>query len=205
MTKNYYTQLMKPIIDFIMAIIGLLIFAPFLLIITILLVLSQQGNPFFIQPRTGKDKKVFHILKFKTMIDKRDPQGKLLPDAHRITSFGKWLRKTSLDEIPQLINVLKGDMSLVGPRPLLTDYAHLYNDFQNRRHEVKPGITGWVQVNGRNSISWDERFKMDVWYVEHIGFLLDIKILLKTIIKVIRRDDINTMDTTTIEPFEGKY
>jgi undecaprenyl phosphate N,N'-diacetylbacillosamine 1-phosphate transferase len=205
MTKNYYTQLMKPIIDFIMAIIGLLIFAPFIVIITILLVLSHQSNPFFIQPRTGKDKEVFHILKFKTMRDKRDPQGKLLPDAHRITSIGKWLRKTSLDEIPQLINVLKGDMSLVGPRPLLTDYAHLYNDVQNRRHEIKPGLTGWVQINGRNSISWDERFKMDVWYVEHIGFLLDIKILLKTIIKVLRRDDINTTDISSIEPFEGKY
>lgn len=200
-----YIKIVKPIFDFLLSLVGMILLFPLFIFITLLLAFSINGNPFFIQPRIGKHKKIFKIIKFKTMSDKRDDHSNLLPDAQRLTKIGNILRNTSLDEMPQILNVLKGDMSWVGPRPLLTDYAHLYNDFQNRRHEVKPGITGWVQVNGRNSISWDERFKMDVWYVEHIGFILDIKILLKTIIKVIRRDDINTMDTTTIEPFEGKY
>jgi len=200
-----YIKIVKPIFDFLLSLVGMILLFPLFIFITLLLAFSINGNPFFIQPRIGKHKKIFKIIKFKTMSDKRDDHSNLLPDAQRLTKIGNILRNTSLDELPQILNVLKGDMSWVGPRPLLTDYAHLYNDFQNRRHEVKPGITGWVQINGRNSISWDERFKMDVWYVEHIGFILDIKILLKTIIKVIRRDDINTMDTTPIEPFEGKY
>ena len=138
------------------------------------------------------------------MNDKKDKEGNLLPDAKRLTKIGSFVRKTSLDEIPQLLNVIKGDMSIVGPRPLLTHYLHLYNEFQNRRHDVKPGITGWAQVNGRNAISWDQKFDYDVWYVDNISFSLDIKILLKTIIKVLKSDGINAADAATIEPFDGK-
>jgi lipopolysaccharide/colanic/teichoic acid biosynthesis glycosyltransferase len=137
------------------------------------------------------------------MNDKKDNTGKLLPDAERLTKIGSWVRKTSLDEIPQLLNVVLGDMSIIGPRPLLTHYVHLYSDFQNRRHEVKPGITGWAQVNGRNAISWDQKFYYDVWYVDHISFILDVKIILKTVIKVIKSDGINAADAATIEPFDG--
>jgi lipopolysaccharide/colanic/teichoic acid biosynthesis glycosyltransferase len=169
----------------------------------LLLGIANQGKPFFIQPRPGKNGKVFNIIKFKTMNDRKDEHGKLLPDADRLTPVGAFVRKTSLDEIPQLLNVIKGDMSLVGPRPLLTHYLHLYSDFQNLRHEVKPGITGWAQVNGRNAISWDKKFELDVWYVEHISFILDLKILFKTIRKVIKKEGINAADAATIEPFNG--
>jgi len=202
---HFYKRILKPVKDFLLALLGLILLSPLFLIVTLLLIIANNGNPFFIQPRPGRNTKVFRIIKFKTMNDKRDAQGNLLADAERLTSVGKWVRKTSLDEIPQLINVLKGDMSLVGPRPLLTNYVHLYNEFQNRRHEVKPGITGWAQVNGRNAISWDERFKMDVWYVDHISLTLDSKILFKTLLKVLKREGINAADTATIEPFDGNY
>jgi lipopolysaccharide/colanic/teichoic acid biosynthesis glycosyltransferase len=165
----------------------------------------NKGNAFFIQERPGKNGKIFKIIKFKTMTDAKDSDGKLLPDAERLTKFGAFVRKTSLDEIPQLLNVLKGDMSLIGPRPLLTQYLHLYNDFQNRRHEVKPGISGWAQVNGRNAISWDKKFELDVYYVKHLSFLLDLKILFLTLKKVIISEGINSGDATTMEPFEGQY
>lgn len=199
-----YKNGLKPFLDFVAAFLGLLLLSPIFISITVFLYFSNQGKPFFFQQRPGKDGKIFKIVKFKTMNDKRDSQGNLLPDADRLTKVGMFVRKTSLDEIPQLLNVLRGDMSLIGPRPLLTHYLHLYNDFQNRRHEVKPGITGWAQVNGRNAISWDKKFEYDVWYVDHLSFWLDIKILVKTVMKVIKSEGINAADAATIEPFDGQ-
>ncbi|MEZ4838753.1 sugar transferase [Flavobacterium sp.] len=199
-----YKNGIKPLLDFIAALIGLLLLLPIFSCITVFLYFSNQGKPFFFQQRPGKHGKVFRIVKFKTMNDKKDSDGNLLPDADRLTPVGRFVRKTSLDEIPQLLNVLKGDMSLVGPRPLLTHYLHLYNDFQNRRHEVKPGITGWAQVNGRNAISWDKKFEYDVWYVDHLSFGLDVKILIKTVLKVVKSEGINAADAATIEPFDGQ-
>lgn len=198
-----YKHFLKRIIDFVAALVGLILATPILIVATILLFIANNGKPFFFQLRPGLNGKIFKIVKFKTMNDKKDSQGKLLSDAERLTTVGNFVRKTSLDEIPQLINVLKGDMSLIGPRPLLTHYLHLYNDFQNRRHEVKPGITGWAQVNGRNAISWDKKFELDVWYVDNISFILDCKIILKTILKVVKSDGINAADAATIEPFDG--
>ena len=198
-----YKILIKPTIDFLTALLGLIILSPILIITIFFLLIANQGKPFFFQMRPGKNGKIFKIVKFKTMNDKKDIHGQLLSDEQRLTKVGAFVRKTSLDEIPQLINVLVGDMSLVGPRPLLTGYLHLYNDFQNRRHEVKPGITGWAQVNGRNAISWDKKFEYDVWYVDHQSFMLDVEILFKTVLKVVKRDGINAADSATIEPFNG--
>lgn len=198
-----YKNIIKPFFDFIFALLGLLIISPLLIIIILFLAIANQGKPFFIQARPGKHGKIFKIIKFKTMNDKKDNHGKLLPDANRLTIIGKFVRKTSLDEIPQLINVLKGDMSFIGPRPLLTQYLHLYNDYQNRRHEVLPGISGWAQVNGRNAISWDEKFDFDVFYVKNISFKLDVKILFLTIKKVFKKEGINAANAATIEPFNG--
>lgn len=198
-----YKLFVKRFLDFILALIGLILLLPVLFFVTVLLFFSNQGKPFFIQRRPGKNCEVFSIIKFKTMNDKKGDDGKLLHDSQRLTPIGKFVRKISLDEIPQLINVLKGDMSLVGPRPLLTDYVHLYNEFQNRRHEVKPGITGWAQVNGRNAISWDQKFAYDVWYVDHCSFLTDFKIIVMTFLKVIKKEGINAADSATIEPFTG--
>jgi len=181
------------------------VFLPLFILITVALYFANSGKPFFFQQRPGKNGNVFKIIKFKTMTDAKDINGNLLPDAERLTTIGTFVRKTSLDEVPQLINVLKGDMSLIGPRPLLTQYLHLYNDFQNRRHEVKPGITGWAQVNGRNAISWDKKFELDVYYVKHLSFLLDLKILFLTLKKVIIREGINAENSATIEPFQGQY
>ncbi|QRE32575.1 sugar transferase, partial [Flavobacterium psychrophilum] len=178
-----YKLFIKQIIDFLVSLVAVVILTPLLLIITIGLFFANNGKPFFFQLRPGKNGKIFKIIKFKTMNEAKDAQGNLLSDAERLTPIGKFVRKTSLDEIPQLLNVLNGDMSLIGPRPLLPQYLHLYNNFQNRRHEVKPGITGWAQVNGRNAISWDKKFELDVWYVDHISFSLDFKILYLTIIK----------------------
>ena len=200
MYKNFF----KRIIDFLAAIFAIVLLSPLYLIITIFLFFANDGKPFFIQARPGKNCKIFKIVKFKTMNEKKDNEGKLLPDAQRLTKIGTFVRKTSLDEIPQLFNVLIGDMSLIGPRPLLVHYVHLYSDFQNRRHEVKPGITGWAQVNGRNAISWDKKFELDVYYVENLSFLLDVKIIFKTIKKVIKSEGINAADAATIEPFNGK-
>jgi undecaprenyl phosphate N,N'-diacetylbacillosamine 1-phosphate transferase len=200
-----YQKIVKPFLDFCSAIIGLVLLSPLFLIIWIGLYFANQGSPFFYQFRPGKQGKIFKIIKFKTMTDKTDSAGKLLPDADRLTKIGSWVRSSSLDEIPQLLNVIKGDMSLVGPRPLLTDYLHLYSSFQNRRHEVKPGITGWAQVNGRNAIDWDTKFALDVWYVDHCSFYIDLKILLLTLLKVLKREGINAANSATIEPFHGKY
>lgn len=198
-----YRNFFKSILDFSLALIGFLILSPIFIFVTIGLYFANQGKPFFFQLRPGKDGKIFKIIKFKTMNDKKDANGNLLPDGDRLTKVGSFVRKTSLDEIPQLLNVLKGDMSLIGPRPLLPSYLELYNDFQRRRNEVKPGITGWAQVNGRNSISWEKKFEYDVWYVDHLSFLLDVKIFFMTILKVFKSEGINEEGQATSEEFKG--
>ncbi len=198
-----YRNWLKPFIDFIVALLALIILSPVFLIATLLLAVANKGRPFFIQERPGKNERIFRILKFKTMNDDRDADGKLLSDEQRLTVIGKIVRKTSIDEIPQLINVLKGDMSLIGPRPLLVQYLPLYNAFQKRRHEVKPGITGWAQVNGRNAIRWEEKFKYDVYYVDHLNLSLDIKIIIKTIGNVFTSSGINQQGEATVEYFKG--
>ena len=197
-----YKKGFKRLIDVTAAVLVLIFFSPLFIGVYLLLMLSQN-SAFFTQDRPGKNGKIFKLIKFKTMSDKRDAQGNLLPDAERITKVGKWVRSTSLDELPQLINVLKGDMSLIGPRPLLIKYLPLYSETQKRRHEVKPGITGWAQVNGRNAISWDKKFEYDVWYVDHLSFLLDCKIVWRTIKKVIIREGISSDTSVTMEPFKG--
>lgn len=198
-----YKNIIKPSVDFMIALIGLIMLSPVFIVVALLIKIKTSGSIFFKQQRPGKNNKVFHILKFKTMTNERDAQGELLPDADRLTSIGKFIRSTSLDEIPQLINVIKGDMAIIGPRPLLVKYIPLYTAFQARRHEVKPGITGWAQVNGRNMISWEKKFELDVWYVENISFLLDVKILIKTVQKVMGRKDINSAMSATTETFIG--
>lgn len=185
-----YVNLFKNIIDFFIAIIGLIILSPFFLIILFILMLINKGSPFFLQKRPGKNRKIFKIIKFKTMTDRKDAFGNLLPMGERITPFGNFLRKTSLDEMPQLLNIIKGDMSIVGPRPLLEQYLPLYTERQNRRHNVKPGITGWAQINGRNQVTWKEKFEMDIWYVENISFKTDLLIMLKTAKQVLLRKDV---------------
>lgn len=199
MYKNFF----KRFFDFIIAFFGLIILSPVFILVTIGLYFANSGKPFFFQTRPGKNEKLFRIIKFKTMNDKKDASGNLLSDAQRLTEIGKFVRKTSLDEIPQLLNVMKGDMSLVGPRPLLPQYLKLYNDFQRRRNEVKPGITGWAQVNGRNSISWEQKFEHDVWYVDHLSFMLDMKILFLTVKKVFISEGINEQGQATTEEFKG--
>ena len=198
-----YKNFIKPAIDFVLALVGFLFLSPVFVLVTIGLFFANDGKPFFFQLRPGKDGKIFKIIKFKTMTDKKDENGNLLPDADRLTKIGSFVRKTSLDEIPQLLNVIKGDMSLVGPRPLLPKYLELYNDFQRRRNEVKPGITGWAQVNGRNSISWEKKFEYDVWYVDNVSFLLDVKILIMTVLKVVKSEGINEQGQATSEAFKG--
>lgn len=198
-----YKNFIKPAIDFVLALVGFLFLSPVFVLVMIGLFFANDGKPFFFQLRPGKDGKIFKIIKFKTMTDKKDENGNLLPDADRLTKIGSFVRKTSLDEIPQLLNVIKGDMALVGPRPLLPQYLELYNDFQRRRNEVKPGITGWAQVNGRNSISWEKKFEYDVWYVDNVSFLLDIKILILTVLKVMKSEGINEQGQATSNEFKG--
>lgn len=198
-----YKKIFKRVIDFTTAVLGFLFLLPLFLLVTLFLFFANRGNPFFFQLRPGKDGKIFKIIKFKTMNDKKDADNNLLPDSERLTKIGMFVRKTSLDEIPQLINVIKGDMSLIGPRPLLPEYLSLYNDFQKQRHNIKPGITGWAQVNGRNAISWEKKFEYDVWYINNLSFSLDIRILLKTIQKVVKRESINADNSVTIERFNG--
>lgn len=199
MYKNYF----KRLFDFLAALIGLICLSPIFIIVTIGLYFANQGKPFFLQERPGLNEKIFKIIKFKTMNDKKDAQGNLLPDAERLTSVGAFVRKTSLDEIPQLINVLKGDMSIIGPRPLRTYYLPLYNEVQKTRHNVRPGITGWAQVNGRNAISWTKKFELDVYYVNNISFILDLKIFFLTIKKVFIREGISQDGQATVERFNG--
>ena len=198
-----YKNVFKRLFDFTLALIGLLLLSPLILFITLLLTISNSGHPFFTQTRPGKNARLFKVTKFKTMNDKRDKAGNLLPDAQRLTPVGKFIRKTSLDEIPQLINVLKGDMSLIGPRPLLVEYLPLYSKEQARRHEVRPGITGWAQVNGRNAISWEQKFKYDLYYVDNCSFALDMHILIKTMEKVFKSEGINQQGQATAEKFLG--
>ena len=198
-----YQNILKPISDFLIAFIALVLISPILVLVTLLLTIANKGNPFFIQTRPGKNEKLFNIIKFKTMNDKKDEQGELLSDTERLTTIGKIVRKTSIDELPQLINILKGDMSLIGPRPLLPQYLPLYNETQKKRHHVKPGITGWAQVNGRNAISWQNKFKHDVYYVDNISLLLDIKIIFLTIKKVLISEGISADGASTIGRFKG--
>ena len=199
-----YRLFIKRFLDFSLSFIGFICLFPLFFLVMVGLFFVNDGKPFFYQLRPGKDGKIFKIIKFKTMNDKRDSNGNLLPDAKRLTKIGSFVRKTSLDEIPQLLNVIKGDMSLVGPRPLLPEYLALYSETQRRRHEIKPGITGWAQVNGRNAISWTKKFELDVWYVDHISFLLDLKIILLTIKKVFIREGISQEGHATVENFNGK-
>lgn len=201
-----YRNCFKRILDFIIVLLALIIISPILLVLIIWLHFANKGaGVFFTQKRPGKNGKIFKVIKFKSMTDERDANGKLLPDAQRITKVGKFVRSTSIDELPQLINVLKGDMALIGPRPLLVQYLPLYSKEQARRHEVRPGITGWAQVNGRNTISWTEKFKLDVWYVDHCSFMLDLRIIFITIKKVICRSDINNQSgqSATMPTFTG--
>ena len=199
-----YKHFFKRFFDFWISLIVLLIISPILIVVTIWLYFANKGaGAYFFQERPGKDAKIFKVIKFKTMTDERDAEGKLLPDADRLTKVGKFVRSTSIDELPQLINVLKGDMALIGPRPLLVKYLPLYSAEQMRRHEVRPGISGWAQCHGRNSISWTEKFKLDVWYVDHCTLLTDLQVIWITIMKVIRRADISEEGQATMEPFTG--
>lgn len=201
-----YKHFFKRFFDFWISLIVLLIISPILIVVTIWLHFANKGaGAFFLQERPGKDAKIFKVIKFKTMTDERGADGELLPDAQRLTKVGRLVRSTSLDELPQLINVLKGDMALIGPRPLLVKYLPLYSAEQMRRHEVRPGISGWAQCHGRNNISWTEKFKLDVWYVDHVSLMTDIKVIWITVMKVIRRADINNEsgESATIEPFNG--
>lgn len=199
-----YKIFFKRLIDFFLSLVGFIIISPIFLLLWIWLYIVNKGaGAFFFQERPGKKERLFKVIKFKTMTDERDSKGNLLPDAQRLTKVGKFVRSTSLDEIPQLLNVIKGDMSLIGPRPLLVQYLPLYNETQRRRHEVRPGITGWAQVNGRNAISWEQKFAFDVWYVDHVSLSLDFKILMKTIQKVFLREGISSDSSATMEVFKG--
>ena len=200
-----YKSTLKPTFDFFAALIGLVILCPIFIVTTIALAIANNGKPFFVQQRPGKNERLFRIIKFKTMNDKKDKEGNLLPDEKRLTAIGKFVRKTSLDEIPQLINVLKGNMSFVGPRPLLPEYLPLYNAEQQKRHQVKPGITGWAQVNGRNTLSWQGKFEKDVEYVRKQSFVFDLKILWITLKKVLKSEGINQGGQATAEKFEGNF
>lgn len=199
-----YKHFLKRVFDFCISLVALVCISPLLLVVIVWLHFANKGaGVFFTQDRPGKDAKIFKVIKFKTMTDERDAEGKLLPDAQRLTKVGRFVRSTSIDELPQLINVLKGDMALIGPRPLLPKYLPLYSPEQARRHEVRPGITGWAQVNGRNTITWAEKFKLDVWYVDHLSLWLDIRIIFSTIKNVIARKDINNEKSATMYPFDG--
>jgi len=198
-----YKFLVKPIVDFLLAFAGLIILSPIFLFITCFLFFANRGKPFFFQDRVGLGEKVFKIIKFKTMNDKKDEKGNLLPEEERVTKIGDLIRKSSLDEIPQLLNVLSGNMSLIGPRPLLVLYLEFYNEEQRRRHEVRPGITGWAQINGRNSISWSDKFKLDVYYIDNLSPWLDLKILFLTVLKVLKREGVNAEKETFVQKFDG--
>lgn len=198
-----YKLFVKRLIDIIASLFAIIVFSPLIIILTIGLFIANNGKPFFFQIRPGKNEKLFSIIKFKSMTDKKDSQGNLLPDKDRITKIGGFVRKYSLDELPQLFNVLIGNMSLVGPRPLLVEYLELYSADQKRRHKVTPGITGWAQVNGRNAISWDKKLALDVWYVDNLSFLLDLKILFLTVYKVIKSEDIDKSEDQTAQKFTG--
>ncbi|MFM2360835.1 MAG: hypothetical protein RLY16_2828 [Bacteroidota bacterium] len=196
-------RLIKFVLDCTVAAVVMIVASPVFLLLMVLLWIANRGSIFFFQERVGYKERVFRIMKFKTMNDRKDADGKLLPDKDRLTPVGRFVRSTSLDELPQMLNVLKGEMSLIGPRPLLVRYLPLYSAEQHRRHLVRPGITGWAQVNGRNAISWTQKFKYDIWYVENLSFLLDLKIILKTILKVLKKEGINAANSATMQAFNG--
>ena len=204
MSKRLYRDYLKRVLDFALSLFALIFFSPILIVVTVWLHYANKGaGVFFCQERPGKDCKIFKVIKYKTMTDERDANGNLLPDEQRLTKVGKFVRSTSIDELPQLINVLKGDMSLIGPRPLLVQYMPLYSTEQARRHEVRPGISGWAQCHGRNAISWTEKFKLDVWYVDHVSLATDLKVIFITIKKVLAREGINEVGQATMEMFNG--
>jgi len=198
-----YRILFKRLFDIVISVFLLLLTLPVTIFITLILIIQNKGQAFFYQQRPGLDEKTFNLIKFKTMTDQKDIKGDLLPDNERITPVGGWIRKLSLDELPQLLNVLKGDMSLIGPRPLLSKYIPLYSAEQRKRHDVKPGITGWAQVNGRNAIPWKQKFELDLYYVQNISFTLDLKIIWLTIIKILKREGIDQSDARPMQPFDG--
>lgn len=198
-----YAKCLKRAMDFFLSLMAILVLSPVLVILTALGAIKMKGNPFFTQLRPGKDEKIFRLIKFRSMTCEKDAQGNLLPDEQRLTGYGKLLRSTSLDELPELINILKGDMSIVGPRPLLVQYLPLYNAQQRRRHEVRPGMTGYAQVHGRNAISWEDKFRLDVEYVDSITFWGDVKIIFQTALAVLKRDGISSETSATMEPFQG--
>jgi undecaprenyl phosphate N,N'-diacetylbacillosamine 1-phosphate transferase len=198
-----YKNFFKRFFDVAMGIVGFIIFSPFFIIVFLVLAYNNKGTPFFFQKRPGLNGIIFNIIKFKTMNDKKDVIGSLLPDSERLSKVGKLVRKTSLDELPQILNVIKGDMAIIGPRPLLPEYLPLYSKTQKKRHDVKPGMTGWAQINGRNAISWNKKFEYDVWYVENVSFLLDLKIFFKTFLKVFKSEGVNTMNQATTLKFNG--
>lgn len=198
-----YVKFFKRFFDFVLSFLALIVLSPFLLIFTIVGTFAMRGNPFFVQERPGKDEKIFKMIKFRTMSNLKDEQGNLLPDELRLNKYGIWLRKSSCDELLELVNILKGDMSIVGPRPLLVRYLPRYNERQHRRHEVRPGLTGYAQAHGRNAVSWEEKFEMDVWYVENISFKTDVKILFDTVKIVLKRDGVSSDTAATMEEFMG--
>lgn len=198
-----YAKYIKRMLDFCLSLCALLVLSPVLLVLTVVGAWKMKGNPFFTQLRPGKDERIFRLIKFRTMTCEKDGNGQLLPDEKRLTRYGKLLRSTSLDELPELINILKGDMSIVGPRPLLVKYLPLYNEEQRHRHDVRPGLTGWAQVNGRNAISWEEKFRLDVEYVDNISFAMDVKIILQTVGKIFKREGISAENSATMEEFKG--
>ena len=198
-----YAKCLKRVMDFSLSLLALIVLSPVLLVLTVLGAIKMKGNPFFTQLRPGKNEKIFKLIKFRSMTCEKDAEGNLLPDEQRLTKYGKFLRSTSLDELPELINILKGDRSIVGPRPLLVQYLPLYNEEQRHRHDVRPGLTGYAQVHGRNAVTWEEKFRMDVEYVENITFLKDVKIILDTVKAVLKRDGISSETSATMEPFQG--
>lgn len=201
--SSIYVGFVKPVFDLTVSTLVFIVASPVFIVVTLLLAIANSGKPFFVQRRPGKKGRIFKVIKFKTMNDRRDADGVLLPDAVRLTPIGRFVRKTSIDEIPQLLNVIKGDMSIVGPRPLLEEYLPLYSPEQMRRHDVRPGITGWAQVNGRNAISWEQKFGYDVWYVNNVSFALDLRILLLTVRNVLRSEGISSATSATMEKFTG--
>lgn len=198
-----YAKCFKRIIDFTLSLLGLIILSPILLVLIVLGTLFMRGNPFFTQERPGKDEKIFKLIKFRTMDNRKDKDGYLLPDEIRLNKYGRFLRASSLDELPELVNILKGDMSIIGPRPLLVAYLPRYNEFQHHRHDVRPGLTGYAQAHGRNAVSWEDKFAMDVWYTQHITFIEDVKIIFDTINTVLKREGISSESSATMEVFMG--
>lgn len=200
---GFYAKFAKRTLDFVLSLLAVILLSPFIIFFSLIGAVLMCGNPFFIQERPGRNEKIFKLIKFRTMTNRTDRKGKLLPDEQRLTGYGKFLRSTSIDEIPELINILKGDMSIIGPRPLLVKYLPLYNEYQKHRHDVRPGLTGYAQVHGRNTLSWQQKFDLDIEYIEHITFIGDLKILAETVGKVIKRDGISSETSVTMEEFKG--